>query len=182
MRIDTETDSILAAYSSLGPELLPLYVSATNVCQISPIPFDLEFKDGPCASLPYSLPDGTTINVGRSRVLSPEILFKPSLIGDESSGLSNLIFESIGIADHEVRKKIYKFIVISGGNTLFEGMQERIMYDLKLLTGNKTALKIHSPKNRITAAFKGGSLISMMDSFNSMWISKSQYLEKKNAL
>jgi actin-related protein len=43
----------------------------------------------------YRLPDNTVINVGRERFEAPECLFNPMLIDVESSGISDLMFESI---------------------------------------------------------------------------------------
>ena len=33
------------------------------------------------------LPDGSTIEIGKARFRAPEVLFRPDLIGEESSGL-----------------------------------------------------------------------------------------------
>jgi actin-related protein 2 len=41
------------------------------------------------------LPDGTTIIVGRERFEAAECLFNPGYVDVESSGISDLIFESI---------------------------------------------------------------------------------------
>uniref|UniRef100_A0A6B2FXK8 Beta-centractin (Trinotate prediction) n=1 Tax=Myxobolus squamalis TaxID=59785 RepID=A0A6B2FXK8_MYXSQ len=113
-----------------------------NICQISPIPFNIEHEsDYKSSSIQYPLPDGTIISVGRSRTLSTEVLFRPFLIGDESPGFHQLLFDVIRTVDHEVRKKIYKNIVLSGGNTLFEGFEARLMYEMKLLTGNQANIK-----------------------------------------
>ncbi|KAG8010433.1 Beta-centractin [Nibea albiflora] len=35
----------------------------------------------------YVLPDGSTLNIGPARFRAPELLFRPDLIGDESSGI-----------------------------------------------------------------------------------------------
>jgi actin-related protein 2 len=43
----------------------------------------------------YKLPDGTTIIVGRERFEAAECLFNPGYVDVESSGISDLIFESI---------------------------------------------------------------------------------------
>ena len=40
------------------------------------------------------LPDGSTIEIGKARFRAPEVLFRPDLIGEESSGL------------HEVRQML----------------------------------------------------------------------------
>uniref|UniRef100_A0A6G3MFT1 Alpha-centractin (Trinotate prediction) n=1 Tax=Henneguya salminicola TaxID=69463 RepID=A0A6G3MFT1_HENSL len=126
-----------------------------NVCQITPIPYNIDSISDYSASVPYTLPDGSIINIGRSRIISTEVLFRPFIIGDESPAIHQLIYDSIKLADPEVRKKLYSNIVLSGGNTLFQGTQDRLLYEMKLLTGNQCNLKIYSSKRRITSAFKG---------------------------
>ena len=39
----------------------------------------------------YMLPDGSTIEIGKARFRAPEVLFRPDLIGEESSGLHEVI-------------------------------------------------------------------------------------------
>ena len=63
----------------------------------------------------YTLPDGRVIKVGAERFEAPEALFQPSLIGVESRGLGQLIFDSINQSDMDVRPDLYKHIVLSGG-------------------------------------------------------------------
>ncbi|KAA8594399.1 hypothetical protein FQN60_005233 [Etheostoma spectabile] len=38
----------------------------------------------------YVLPDGSTLNIGPARFRAPELLFRPDLIGDESSGIHEI--------------------------------------------------------------------------------------------
>ena len=39
----------------------------------------------------YMLPDGSTIEIGKARFRAPEVLFRPDLIGEECSGLHEVI-------------------------------------------------------------------------------------------
>ena len=43
----------------------------------------------------YELPDGSIITVGSERLRCPEVLFQPSLVGKETSGIHDTIFQSI---------------------------------------------------------------------------------------
>lgn len=52
----------------------------------------------------YELPDGQVVTVGTERITCAEALFKPSLLGLEMSGLSELAFETVSKCDMDVRK------------------------------------------------------------------------------
>jgi actin-related protein len=70
----------------------------------------------------YKLPDGSLLELGAERFRAPEILFKPSLIGSEEPGLAELLREGVGNANRDLRRELYREIVLCGGSTLFEGV------------------------------------------------------------
>lgn len=55
----------------------------------------------------YELPDGNPITVGSERFRCPEVLFQPSFIGKESSGIHETTFQSIMKCDIDIRKDLY---------------------------------------------------------------------------
>merc|ERR1712023_378467 len=67
----------------------------------------------------YELPDGNTITVGNQRFRCPEVLFQPSLIGKEASGIHDMTFQSIMKCDVDIRRDLYANVVLSGGTTMF---------------------------------------------------------------
>jgi actin-related protein len=62
------------------------------------------------------------------------MLFQPSIsnlpVHKNSIGVHELIQSAIQKCDHEIRKDLYGSVVLSGGNTLFSGMNERIYKEL----------------------------------------------------
>ncbi len=63
----------------------------------------------------YELPDGQVITIGAERFRAPEVLFKPNLIGLESEGIDALTYKSILKCDIDIRRDLYRNIVMSGG-------------------------------------------------------------------
>jgi actin-related protein len=55
----------------------------------------------------YELPDGQVITIGNERFRCPEVLFQPSFIGLEQSGIHTLTYESIMKCDVDIRKELY---------------------------------------------------------------------------
>merc|ERR1711909_186678 len=72
----------------------------------------------------YELPDGNVIVIGNERFRCPEVLFQPSLIGKEASGIHDCTFQTIMKCDVDIRKDLYANIVLSGGTTMFQGVGE----------------------------------------------------------
>ena len=61
----------------------------------------------------YSLPDGTSVKVGREKFECTEAFFQPSLLDMESPGLSDFVFDTIQECDVSTRKVLYEHIVLS---------------------------------------------------------------------
>ena len=125
----------------------------------------------------FELPDGKSINIGLPQILCPEPLFQPKLIGKDMEGIHDLIYRSYFAIDMEVRKTLFSKIVLAGGNTLFVNIAERIAKHMKDLGGNSVTFKIFAPAERQYTAWIGGSVLSSLSTFQSMWISKKDFEE-----
>jgi actin beta/gamma 1 len=125
----------------------------------------------------YELPDGQVITIGNERFRCPEVLFKPSLIGMEQSGIHQTTYDSIMKCDVDIRKDLYGNTVLSGGTTMFEGIAERMTKEITALAPASMKIKIVAPPERKYSVWIGGSILSSLSTFQSMWISKQEYDE-----
>ena len=125
----------------------------------------------------YELPDGNIITIGNERFRCSEVLFEPSFIGNEGSGIHNTLFQSILRSDEDIRKDLYSNIVLSGGNTMFPGIAERLTKEMTSLAPTGTKIKVVAPPERKDYAWIGGSILASLSSFQSTWISKAEYEE-----
>ena len=128
----------------------------------------------------YNLPDGNAIKIGEEKSLAPEILFNPSIIGSEHSSFQEMIVTSINKVDIDLRKNLFNNILISGGNTLFKGIQEKFHTEIKYLSPKNMKVKIHSPGNRLLSCWTGGNVISTLEIFKKMWVTRDDWSEKGN--
>eukprot|EP01083_Nonionella_stella_P242506 845871_1 len=159
--------------------------------------------------LDHTLPDGETITVNESRFEYGEPLFNPQLIGIENrSGVHQMIYDAVMkcTCDAGIRRDLFSNIVIAGGNTVFNGFQERlelemskpllkhividafarqycdirsVSEDVRDLTHSYATdeYKILCPPERMYSVWIGGSVLASLVTFEDMWITKEEYDE-----
>jgi actin-related protein len=125
----------------------------------------------------YELPDGNVIVIGNERFRCPEVLFQPSLIGKEASGIHDCTFQTIMKCDVDIRRDLYANIVMSGGTTMFPGIAERMTKELTALAPSTMKIKVVAPPERKYSVWIGGSILASLSTFQQMWISKAEYDE-----
>ena len=129
----------------------------------------------------YKLLDGKVITIGAERFRCPEVLFNPSLIGLEQDGLHMTTYNSIMKCDVAIHEDLYGNIVLSGGSTMFPGINERIQREITNLAppSMKMKIKVVAPPERGNSTWIGGSILASLSTFQQTWISKAEYDEAK---
>jgi actin beta/gamma 1 len=139
-----------------------------------------DFKDGKINDMKtsYELPDGQIINIGNERFRAPEILFDPSIMGKEWDGIHKTCYKTIMKCDVDIRRELYGNVVLSGGTTMYKGIEDRINKEIVNLAPASMKVKIVSPPERKYSVWIGGSILASLSSFQNMWINKSEYEEE----
>ena len=135
----------------------------------------LDFEQEFATEKTYELPDGNVIRIGNEQFQCSEALFQPSLVSMQSAGIHETTFNSIMKCDVDIRKELYGNIVLSGGNTMFPGIAERLHKEMTALTAEK--VKICAPPERKYSVWIGGSILASLSTFEQMWVSKEEYDE-----
>eukprot|EP00010_Vexillifera_abyssalis_P006367 CAMPEP_0201546278 /NCGR_PEP_ID=MMETSP0173_2-20130828/2607_1 /ASSEMBLY_ACC=CAM_ASM_000268 /TAXON_ID=218659 /ORGANISM="Vexillifera sp., Strain DIVA3 564/2" /LENGTH=418 /DNA_ID=CAMNT_0047954895 /DNA_START=84 /DNA_END=1340 /DNA_ORIENTATION=- len=130
----------------------------------------------------YEMPDGQVITVGEERFRCTETLFQPSMIGHEHEGIHKMIHTSIQKCDIDVRKDMYVNVVLSGGNTLFPNIGERLATELTSLAPPSTRVKVITPPERRYSVWIGGCILTSLAVFHPMWITREEYDETGPAI
>ena len=109
-------------------------------------------------------------------------MFKPSQIGKEIPGYHELAYTSIMKCDVDIRKELYSNIVMSGGTTMFPGISERLTKELTAMAPTSMKIKVVAPQERKFLVWIGGSILSSLSTFQTMWITKQEYQDTGAAI
>eukprot|EP01083_Nonionella_stella_P205683 748781_1 len=106
----------------------------------------------------YELPDGKCITIGSELSEAAEIMFHPDLIGVSGDGVHKMIYDSISKIDFDLSQRymMYTNIVLSGGNTLFKGFEDRLRKKISALTSASIKMEIIAFEYRQNSTWIGG--------------------------
>ncbi|XP_075696843.1 actin, cytoplasmic 1-like [Rhinoderma darwinii] len=153
-----------------------------KLCYVALDPKEEMEKNSKDCLTEYTLPDGKVVTVGHQRFRAPETLFSPSDNGVEASGVHTMIFDSILRCDIDIRRPLYKNILLSGGSTLFHGLEDRIHKEITSLVPGTVKVKIIAPNDRKFAVWIGGSILTCLKSFRELWVTSMDYKEFGSAI
>ena len=64
-----------------------------------------------------------------------------------------MILDSLRKCDIDIRKDLFNNIVLSGGNTMFIGIAERLKIEIFALTPSNININVFAPQNRKYSVF-----------------------------
>ncbi|OHS98598.1 actin [Tritrichomonas foetus] len=124
------------------------------------------------------LPTGEFFECGSERFKCPELLFDPSLGDFEFEGIHQSIFNSIMKCDIDIRKDLYKNVLLCGGSSMFRGFSERVEKEIIALAPPSMKIRVFAPPERRNCVWLGGSVLGDRDFFSTtMAVSRKEYEE-----
>lgn len=115
-----------------------------------------------------------SVDIGFERFLAPEIFFNPEIASsDFLTPLPEIVDTVIQTSPIDVRRGLYKNIVLSGGSTMFKGFDKRLQRDIKRTVDKRIQatetsemkakpmeVNVISHKKQRHAVWFGGSLLA----------------------
>lgn len=86
-------------------------------------------------------------------------------------------FDAVQRCEPELRRELFGNLILSGGNTMFEGMAERLWQEVHARAPSNMRVKVISPPDRLNSAWIGASTLASLGTFQTMWITKQEYDE-----
>ncbi|XP_051030391.1 uncharacterized protein LOC127214101 [Phodopus roborovskii] len=130
-----------------------------------------------CLEKSYKLPDGQIITLSKEQFQCPEALFQPNFLGIKCCGIHKTTISSILKCDVDIHKSLYGNIVLSGGTTMFPGINDRMQKELMALAPITFKVKSIPSKDGKISVWIGGSILASLPTFRQICITKREYEE-----
>ena len=147
-------------------------------CRIS-MEYEKELAEQKNESQPEKLllPDNREIDVRDWNIRAAESIFNPEVIDESRPGLTSLVMDSLMKTDHDYRKEFMSNVIISGGNTNFPLLHERLQRELGAVLPSFMKVKCYNLPDKINSVWFGGAIVSSLGTFQPLLISRSEYDE-----
>lgn len=130
------------------------------------------------ASTDSRLNDHQTLTLANERFMIPEILFNPSDIGLNQSGIAEATRQALDSCPEEVRSLLMANVVLTGGNANFPGYKERMEKEIRSVTPEGFHLRVGKPEDTVAYAWQGGRSLGLQpDMLARAYVTKKDYME-----
>lgn len=138
------------------------------------------FLRGPRPFDPESQKEAHQIHLNVERIRVPEVLFQPAIAGLDQAGLVEIAADIINqrFSSQQDRAALLKDIFLTGGNTLFQGFEERLKRELRAVLPIEASLSVRRAANPVFDAWKGAAQWAREPGFAEKSVSRAEYLEK----
>ncbi|CAI6340155.1 unnamed protein product [Periconia digitata] len=131
---------------------------------------------------PQQGPKEDLLPLGNERFAVPELLFNPSDIGIEESGLPGAIMEALSVLPEAIRVGMMANVVVVGGNSLIPGFMERLDSELRALIPSHYLLNLTRAEDPIKHTWLGAArFASQPERLKEVLVSKAEYDERGSA-
>ncbi|XP_069508471.1 actin-related protein 5 [Ambystoma mexicanum] len=113
------------------------------------------------------------------RIRVPEIIFQPSLIGEEQAGIAETMQYVLDRYPKDVQEELVQNVFLTGGNVMYPGMKARIQKELLEMRPFQSTFQVNMASNPILDTWYGARdwALEHMDDEEG-WITRLEYEEK----
>merc|ERR1711915_873885 len=108
--------------------------------------------------------------------------FQPALQGKSCESMHGIAYKSINESDMDVRKELAKNMILSGGTTMFEGLETRLKNEVTAKLPAGSDVRTVADPGRKYSVWRGASTLTSLSSFAAQWVSSSEYEELGHAI
>lgn len=118
------------------------------------------------------------ISLGVERFRCPEIVMQPALIGVDQAGMGEIVAIALRRLPPQYREQVMKgTILLSGGSSLFEGLDRRMVAEVKKTRPLDSIIKVVRARDPLLDAWHGASVFASK-SFEKCSFTKADYEER----
>ena len=138
------------------------------------------FLHGPYPFDPESQKEAHQLHLNVERIRVPEVVFQPSIAGLDQAGIieiaSTILTERL--ADNPHRDSVFRDIFLTGGNTLFQGFEERLASELRAVLPAEQELVVRRADDAILDAWRGAAKWAGKKENKTNFITRAEFMEK----
>jgi actin-related protein 5 len=138
------------------------------------------FLRGPWPFDPESQREAHQLHLNVERIRVPEVVFKPSIAGIDQAGLVEIAADIVNqrFSNPEDQAKLLRDVFLTGGNSLFQGFDERFRKDFRAFLPTGAQLNVRRAADPVLDAWKGAAQWASGPELGKSSISRQEYLEK----
>jgi len=99
------------------------------------------------------------------------------LISKQIEPIQRWTFDAIFKCHADIKKDLFKNIVLAGGSTMFPMMKDRMKKEILALAPSPMQPDVEAPADRKYSCWLGGAILSLIEKFDPMWITLKEFKE-----
>ncbi|KAG8452370.1 hypothetical protein GDO86_004247, partial [Hymenochirus boettgeri] len=116
--------------------------------------------------------------LGTERIRVPEIIFQPSLIGEDQAGLAEAMLYILDRYPQEVQQELVQNVFLTGGNVMYPGVKGRMEKELLQMRPFGSTFQVSLASNPVLDAWHGASSWGLQNAeCEEGWVSRKDYEE-----
>jgi actin-related protein 5 len=138
------------------------------------------FLRGPWPYDPESQREAHQVHLNVERIRVPEVVFQPAMAGVDQAGVAEIAGGILAqrLRDHPRRDDVLKDVFLTGGNTMFEGFEERLRRELRAVLDAEWPLRVRRAADPVLDAWRGAASWASEAENKQHFVSRAEYQEK----
>uniref|UniRef100_A0A8C0EXS8 Actin-related protein 5 n=1 Tax=Bubo bubo TaxID=30461 RepID=A0A8C0EXS8_BUBBB len=127
----------------------------------------------------FNLAEYHQLFLGTERIRAPEIVFQPSLIGEDQAGIAETMQYVLERYSKEQQAILVQNVFLTGGNTMYPGLKARVQKELLEMRPFQSSFQVHLASSPVLDAWYGARdwAVEYMTREEG-WITRKDYEEK----
>lgn len=136
-------------------------------------------QDASEEKMTYTLPDGTTVDIGSERHTLLESWFRDSKDGEIN--MAQKLWDCVYNFDRSVRVTMFSNVLFTGGNTMFPNLEKRFKHEFNSIN-DKIPIGVVENNDKLESSYMGSCVMTSLSSFENEIINKRDWEECGDSL
>ncbi|KAF1953495.1 actin-like ATPase domain-containing protein [Byssothecium circinans] len=138
------------------------------------------FLHGPYAYDPESQREMHQLHLNVERIRVPEVVFQPSMAGLDQAGIVEIASDILTkrLADSPHRDDVLRDVFLTGGNTLFQGFEERLAAELRAVLPVEQEVRVRRARDAVLDAWRGAAAWAGRSENRALFVTRSEFEER----